>query len=123
MAVTPDAKRFSKAMKHQFPSFRSYFHPSVQNRSTLQLIYPLGLEPPPSPYAALSIVYQLALPPDIAGQLIDREMHALEQWLVEVGDPFALTPLVHYRLARIARAAGLPAGHPFPRPPPLADHP
>jgi Tn3 transposase DDE domain len=39
MAVTPDAKRFSQAMKHQFPSFRSYFHPSVQNRSTLQLIY------------------------------------------------------------------------------------
>jgi len=39
MAVTPDAKRFSQAMKHQFPSFRSYFHPSVQNWSTLQLIY------------------------------------------------------------------------------------
>jgi hypothetical protein len=39
MVVTPDVKRFSQAMKHQFPSFRSYFHPSVQNWSTLQLIY------------------------------------------------------------------------------------
>jgi len=39
MAVTPDVKRFSQAMKHQFPSFRSYFHPSVQNWSTFQLIY------------------------------------------------------------------------------------
>src|SRR5260221_14622117 len=41
MAVTPDVKRFSQAMKHQVPSFRSYSHPSVQNRSTLQLIYQL----------------------------------------------------------------------------------
>jgi hypothetical protein len=39
MAVTPDAKRFSQAMKHQFPLFNANFHPSVQNWSTLQLIY------------------------------------------------------------------------------------
>src|SRR5437763_15731594 len=45
MAVTPDAKRFSQASKHQFPSFSANFHPSVQNWSTLQLIYQLlGLE-------------------------------------------------------------------------------
>jgi hypothetical protein len=43
MAVTPDAKRFSQAMKHQFPSFRSYFHPSVQIWSTFQLIYQQAL--------------------------------------------------------------------------------
>src|SRR3954452_24733944 len=45
MVVTPDVKRFSQAMKHLFPSFRSYFHPSVQNWSTLQLIYHLALLP------------------------------------------------------------------------------
>src|SRR6266480_3473727 len=39
MAVTPDAKRFSLASKHQFPSFSANFHPSMQNWSTLQLIY------------------------------------------------------------------------------------
>jgi hypothetical protein len=78
-------------------------------RSTAQrLCRRLGLEPPPSPSAALPAVYQLALPPDIAGQLIDREMHALEQWLVEAGDPFDLVRLFQYRLARIAEAAGLP---------------
>src|SRR5690348_11416969 len=39
MAVTPDAKQFSLASKHQFPSFSANFHPSMQNWSTLQLIY------------------------------------------------------------------------------------
>src|SRR6266516_2358950 len=42
MAVTPDAKQFSLASKHQFPSFSANFHPSMQNWSTLQLIYHLG---------------------------------------------------------------------------------
>ena len=39
MAVTPDVKRFSRAMKRLFPPFSANFHPSVQNQSTLQLIY------------------------------------------------------------------------------------
>ncbi len=41
MAVTPDAKRFFQASKHQVPPFRVNSHPSVQNRSTFQLIYHL----------------------------------------------------------------------------------
>jgi len=85
-------------------------------RSTARrLCQRLSLEPPPSPYVALPAVYQLALPPDIAGQLIDREMHALEQWLVEAGDPFDLTRLFQYRLARIAEVAGLPEENLFHR--------
>jgi len=39
MAVRPDAKRFFQVMNHQFPSFSVNFRPSVQNRSTFQLIY------------------------------------------------------------------------------------
>ena len=85
-------------------------------RSTAQrLCRRLGLEPPPSPSAALPAVYQLALPPDIAGQLIDREMHALEQWLLDAGDPFDLVRLFQYRLGRIAEAAGLPEENLFHR--------
>jgi hypothetical protein len=85
-------------------------------RSTAQrLCRRLGFEPPPSPSAALPAVYQLALPPDIAGQLIDREMHALEHWLVEAGDPFDLARLFQYRLERIAEAAGLPEENLFHR--------
>jgi hypothetical protein len=85
-------------------------------RSTAQrLCRRLGFEPPLSPSAALPAVYQLALPPDIAGQLIDREMHALEQWLVEAGDPFDLARLFQYRLERIAEAAGLPEENLFHR--------
>src|SRR6266487_2546242 len=34
-----DVERFFQASKRQVPSFSVKFHPSVQNRSTLQLIY------------------------------------------------------------------------------------
>jgi hypothetical protein len=37
----PDGKRFFQASKRQIPSFSANSHPSVQNRSTLQLIYHL----------------------------------------------------------------------------------
>ena len=38
----PDLERFFQASKRQVPSFSVKFHPSVQNRSTLQLIYQLA---------------------------------------------------------------------------------
>jgi hypothetical protein len=85
-------------------------------RSTAQrLCRGLDLEPPPSPNAALPSVYQLALPPDIAGQFIDREMPSFEQRLLEVGDPFDLTRQFKYRLTQIAEAAGLPEESVFHR--------
>jgi hypothetical protein len=37
----PDGKRFFQAAKRQVPSFSAKFHPSVQSRSTFQLIYHL----------------------------------------------------------------------------------
>ena len=40
-ANTPDGKQFFQASKRQVPSFSVNSHPSVQNRSTLQLIYQL----------------------------------------------------------------------------------
>jgi hypothetical protein len=39
MRNDPPLGRFSQAPSHQVPSFNAKFHPSVQNRSTLQLIY------------------------------------------------------------------------------------
>src|SRR5437667_12042089 len=35
----PDLERFFQAAKRQIPSFSEKFHPSMQNRSVLQLIY------------------------------------------------------------------------------------
>jgi hypothetical protein len=78
-------------------------------RSTAQgLCQCLGLQIPSSPYIALPAVYRLALPPDIAGQFIDEEVHSLEKWLLEAGDPFDLTRQFQYRLTQIAEVAGLP---------------
>ena len=84
-------------------------------RAAQRLCRRLGLEQPPSPYTALPTVYHLALPPDIAGQLIDRETRSLEKRLLEAGDPFDLTRQFQYRLARIADAAGLPEENLFYR--------
>jgi transposase len=39
----PDGKRFFQAAKRQVPSFSAKFHPSVQSRSTFQLIYHLAV--------------------------------------------------------------------------------
>ncbi len=36
---TPDLEQFFQASKRQVPPFSVNSHPSVQNRSTLQLIY------------------------------------------------------------------------------------
>ena len=102
-------------------SFREWLIKRAQStnygiRSTAQrLCRRLSFEPPPLPFAALPVVYQLALSPDFAGQHIDREMHAVEQWLVEAGDPFDLVRLFQYRLGRIAEAAGLPEENLFHR--------
>jgi hypothetical protein len=39
----PLLEHFSQASKHEFPCFRSKFHPSVQKLSALRLIYQLSL--------------------------------------------------------------------------------